>query len=120
MRPASSRRPSSAPTTSAPSVVCVPSQREGYGLTAREAMAYGRPVVATAVGGLRDAIEDGVDGLLVPPRDPAALRSALERLLGDPELRSRLGAAARRSAEAKFSPAAETEALLAAYAAVLA
>jgi glycosyltransferase involved in cell wall biosynthesis len=101
-------------------IVCVPSRREGYGLAAREGMAYGRPVVATGVGGLSDAIEDGADGLLVPPRDPRALRSALERLLGDPELRSQLGAAARRSAQARFSPEAETEALLAAYAAALA
>ena len=100
-------------------IVCVPSRREGYGMTAREAMAYGRPVVATGVGGLRDAIEDGVDGLLVPPRDPAALRGALERLLADPELRSRLGAAARSSAQRRFSPEAATEALLAAYAAAL-
>ncbi len=49
-------------------VVCVPSRREGYGLAAREAMAYGRPVVATAVGGLVDAIEDGETGLLVAAR----------------------------------------------------
>ena len=64
-------------------------------MVAREAMAHGRPVVATAVGGLVDAVEDGVTGLLVPPRDAAALRAALERLLGDPELRRSLGAAAR-------------------------
>ena len=76
------------------SIVVVPSRREGYGVTAREAMAYGRPVVATSVGGLLDAIDDGVTGLLVPPRDPAALRAALERLLADEELRSTLGRAA--------------------------
>ncbi len=58
-------------------VVVVPSRREGYGMVAREAMAYGRPVVATAVGGLRDAVEDGVTGLLVPPRRPGALREAM-------------------------------------------
>ena len=54
-------------------VVCVPSRREGYGVVAREAMAYGRPVVATRVGGLADAIEDGETGLLVPPT-PRRLR----------------------------------------------
>ena len=53
-------------------VVCVPSRREGYGVVAREAMAYGRPVVATAVGGLADAIEDGVTGLLVRRRRTGA------------------------------------------------
>jgi colanic acid/amylovoran biosynthesis glycosyltransferase len=80
-------------------VVCVPSRREGYGFVCHEAMAYGRPVVATAVGGLIEAIEDGVSGLLVPPRDSVALRRAIERGLADPALRSRLGAAAREAAE---------------------
>lgn len=79
-------------------VVVVPSLREGYGMVAREAMAHGRPVVASAVGGLADAIEDGVTGLLVPPGDTRALRTALERLLGDPALRARLGEAARKRA----------------------
>jgi glycosyltransferase involved in cell wall biosynthesis len=58
-------------------------------------MAYGRPVVATPVGGLIDAVVDGETGLVVPPGDVAALRGALERLLGDKELRRRLGAAGR-------------------------
>jgi glycosyltransferase involved in cell wall biosynthesis len=80
-------------------VVCVPSRREGYGMVAREAMAHGRPVVATSVGGLADAIEDGVTGLLVPPGDPSALRGALVRLLEDPALRRRLGGDARASLE---------------------
>ena len=62
-------------------VVVCPSHREGYGVAAREAMAHGRPVVASAVGGLLDAVEDGVTGLLVPPRDPTALRTAIETLL---------------------------------------
>jgi len=77
-------------------IVVVPSRREGYGMVAREAMAHARPVVATAVGGLVDAVDDGVTGLLVPPGDPQALRSALERLLHDPALRTRLGEAARQ------------------------
>ena len=55
-------------------VVVVPSRREGYGMVAREAMAHGRPVVATAVGGLLDVVEDGVTGILVPPGDIAALQ----------------------------------------------
>jgi glycosyltransferase involved in cell wall biosynthesis len=52
-------------------------------------------VVATNVGGLRDAVVNGVTGLLVPAGDPVALRSGIERVLGDPRMRSRLGLAAR-------------------------
>ena len=96
-------------------VVACPSHREGYGVVAREAMAYGRPVVASAVGGLVDAVEDGVTGLLVPPRDPAALRAALERLLGDSELRDRLGRAGREKARRELSWKASTESTIAAY-----
>ena len=101
------------------SVVACPSRREGYGLVAREAMAHGRPVVASAVGGLLDAVEDGVTGLLVPPRDPASLRDALMRLLGDHDLRWRLGAAARARAREKYSWQAATAATLDAYREVL-
>jgi glycosyltransferase involved in cell wall biosynthesis len=97
-------------------VVAAPSRREGYGVAAREAMAWGRPVVASAVGGLMDAVEDGVTGLLVPPGDVAALRAAIERLLGDAELRARLGAAGRERAPS-FDEAAD--ALVEAYAAPL-
>ena len=87
-------------------VVCVPSRREGYGMVAREAMAYGRPVVATPIGGLADAMEDGVTGVLV---EPDGLRAAIERLLADPEEREQLGAAARAatSAEAPLRPVYE-------------
>jgi glycosyltransferase involved in cell wall biosynthesis len=81
-------------------------------------MAHGKPVVATAVGGLLDLVVDGETGLLVPPRDPAALRRALERLLADRELRRRLGAAARERARADFSWERVTDATLAAYAEV--
>jgi glycosyltransferase involved in cell wall biosynthesis len=96
-------------------VVAAPSRREGYGVVAREAMAWGRPVVASAVGGLLDAVEDEVTGLRVPPRDIPALRAALERLLGDRELRARLGAGAREKAKRELSFDAATTELLAAY-----
>jgi glycosyltransferase involved in cell wall biosynthesis len=96
-------------------VVACPSRREGYGVVAREAMAVGRPVVATAVGGLVDAIEDGLTGRLVEPGDPAALRAAIEGLLADEALRLRLGAAAREAARARFSWEVSTQETIAAY-----
>jgi glycosyltransferase involved in cell wall biosynthesis len=96
-------------------VVVCPSHREGYGVAAREAMAHGRPVVAAAVGGLLDAVTDGVTGLLVPPRDPTALRAAIESLLADVELRQRLGSAARAAASERFTWEAATEETLRAY-----
>ncbi len=84
------------------SVVVAPSEREGFGLAAAEAMAFGRPVVAAAGGGLLELVSDGETGLLVPPRDAAALRAAVECLLADPELRERLGSAARARARERF------------------
>jgi glycosyltransferase involved in cell wall biosynthesis len=96
-------------------VVVVPSRREGYGMVAREAMAYGRPVVATAVGGLVDAIEDGVTGLLVRPGDPAALRAAVARVLNDPTLRRGLGTSAATRARERFSSSAAAEATVEVY-----
>jgi glycosyltransferase involved in cell wall biosynthesis len=84
------------------SVVVAPSEREGFGLAAAEAMAFGRPVVAAAGGGLLELVSDGETGLLVPARDAPALRAAVERLLGDPELRERLGGAARARARERF------------------
>jgi glycosyltransferase involved in cell wall biosynthesis len=96
-------------------VVACPSRREGFGVTCLEAMAHGRPVVATTVGGLRDLVVHGETGLVVPPRNPAALRAALERLLADAELRSRLGAAGRERARECFSWDRVTDATVAAY-----
>jgi len=97
-------------------VVACPSRREGFGVACLEAMAHARPVVATNVGGLRDLVVDGETGLVVPPRDPAALRAALERLLGDAQLRRRLGAAGRERARQHFSWDAVTEATVRTYA----
>ena len=103
------------PLYSRAAVVACPSRREGFGVVCAEAMAYGRPVVAGAVGGLLDLVVDGETGLLVPPRDVSALRAALERLLGDRDLRQRLGAAARERIRERFAWPAVTDATLAAY-----
>jgi glycosyltransferase involved in cell wall biosynthesis len=93
-------------------VVCVPSQREGYGMTAREAMAAGRPVVATRVGGLAEL---GPGAVLVPPRDTGELRNAITSLLADPEARGVLGRAARAEAARRYAPIVAGEALVAAW-----
>ena len=97
------------------SVVACPSHREGFGVVCAEAMAHGRAVVAGAVGGLLDLVVDGQTGLLVPPRDPAALRAALERLLSDAELRGRLGLAGRDRVRRLLSWKTVTDATIAAY-----
>jgi glycosyltransferase involved in cell wall biosynthesis len=75
----------------------VPSHWESFGLSAAEAMASGLAVAASAVGGLTDYIVDGTNGLLVPPRNSAALAAAIQRLIDDPALRARLAAAGRET-----------------------
>jgi len=97
-------------------VFACPSHREGFGVACLEAMAHGRPVVASSVGGLLDLVVDGETGIHVPPGDVAALRAALQRLLADPELRRRLGAAGRRRATERFSWDAVTRQTLELYA----
>jgi glycosyltransferase involved in cell wall biosynthesis len=87
-------------------VVCVPSESEPFGRTVIEAMAAGAPLVATAVGGIRETVRAGETGLLVAYDDVPALEAALTRLLRNPSERERLRAAARRDAEARFAPAA--------------
>jgi glycosyltransferase involved in cell wall biosynthesis len=77
--------------------------REGIPRVLIEAAAMGRPLVATDVPGCREVVEHGVNGFLVPPRDPAALAGAIEALLKDPGLRAEFGAASRRLAEERFS-----------------
>jgi glycosyltransferase involved in cell wall biosynthesis len=72
-------------------------------------------VIASAVGGLLDHVVDGENGLLVPPGDVVALRAAMRRLLDDPELRARLGAAARMQAQERFSAEAAARATIEAY-----
>jgi glycosyltransferase involved in cell wall biosynthesis len=97
------------------SVLVAPCEREGFGLAAAEAMAFGRPVVAAAGGALLDLVTDGETGLLVPPRDAPALRAAVERLLADPDLRERLGRAGRAVARERFGWDSVTERTLGIY-----
>ncbi|TAK34788.1 MAG: glycosyltransferase family 1 protein [Chloroflexota bacterium] len=92
------------PAIYAQAAVCVvPSRWEQFGYTCAEAMACGRAVVASRIGGLAELIEDRVSGLLVEPGDTDALAEAVVRLLGDTELREEMGRAARRRAETMFA-----------------
>src|ERR1700723_360323 len=73
----------------------MPSLKEGLGVAVLEAMASGLPVIACDVGGLREVVEDGRSGIVVPPANARAIASAIERLADSAELRSQMGAAAR-------------------------
>jgi len=94
-------------------MVC-PSLYEGFGMPCGEAMACGLPVAATTGGALPEVVEDGVTGILVPPGDAPALAEAMRTLMGDAELRHRMGQAGRERVLEKFSwrkAALETEAV---------
>ncbi len=88
--------------TAALDVAVLPSYREAQGLTILEAMALSRPVVASNVGGVPEMIEDGVTGLLVPPHDPAALTTAIVRLLTDHPYADMLGRAGHDMVHDRF------------------
>lgn len=92
------------PVYAAMDIVALPTYREGFSNVALEAAGMALPIVASRVPGCTDAVEDGLTGTLVAPRDPAALATALERYLADPELRARHGEAARRRVLAEFRP----------------
>lgn len=98
------------------SIVVMPSLwPEPFGLVGIEALAAGRPVVASATGGVADWLEDGVSGLCVKPGDPSALARALDELLDDPARQQSMGAAGRRAVAARFSVGHHVSALLDAY-----
>ena len=96
-------------------VLLLPSLDEGLPTVILEAMASGIPVVATRCGGVHEAMSDGVEGLIVPPRDAAAMADALERLWRDPQLRARMGEAGRRTATARFDLARQVDEFLELY-----
>jgi glycosyltransferase involved in cell wall biosynthesis len=83
-------------------IVCLPSYREGMPKALVEACAAGRPIVTTRVPGCRDVVREDENGLLVPPRDVPSLCAALERLVQNRQLRSRMGARGREIAEREF------------------
>jgi glycosyltransferase involved in cell wall biosynthesis len=84
-------------------LVVLPSYREGLPRTLIEAAAVGRAIVASDIPGCRDIVQQGVNGLLVPPRDPVSLADAIEELLGKPALRKEMGRAGRKMVEDEFS-----------------
>lgn len=91
------------------------SDHEGSPVSVMECMDAAKPMVVTAVGGLPDMVTDGVEGLLVAPRDADALAGALDRLLADPELAAQMGAAARRRRRVEFDLSVTVQRLAALY-----
>ena len=109
----------SAPVVDRAEVVVVPSFGEGFGMVALEAMERGRPVIASAVGGLPEIVEDGCTGLLVPAGDAEALARAIRELAGDRERAAVMGAAGRARAHEEFSQERCTRRIEAIYRAAL-
>ena len=83
-------------------IACLPSYREGLPKSLLEAAACGLPIVTTDAPGCREVVRDGVNGLLVPVRDAAALAAALKKLIDDAQLRRNMGEQSRLRAEAEF------------------
>lgn len=108
-----------APVLERAEVVVVPSFGEGFGMVALEAMERGRPVIASAVGGLPEIVEDGRTGLLVPAGDAEALARAILELAGDPGRAAAMGAAGRARALETFSQERCTDRIEAIYRAAL-
>lgn len=105
--------PMTAGLYAAADVVCLASRwQEAFGLVLIEGMAFQRPAVAAAVGGIPEIVEDGRTGYLVPREDPEALARRLLELLADPELRRRMGVRAREVVQAKFELSAQVGRLL--------
>ena len=99
--------------------VIVPSRRDSFSLACLEGMSTARPVVCTPVGDMAVRVRDGVDGLIVPPDDPAALAAAAGRLLADPAAAAAMGLEARRRVEARYAWDVIMREMLAAYRAAI-
>jgi glycosyltransferase involved in cell wall biosynthesis len=97
----------------------LPSRTEGFPLTVLEAMAAGRAVIATAVGGIPEVVQHGVTGLLVPSGQPLQLADAIVRILGSPALATSMGEAGRRRIEAGFTLDGEMRRIFELYQSVL-
>ena len=89
-----------------------PTEADSFGIVVSEAMAAGLPVITTDVGPLREQVEDGVNGLIVPPSDVAALKNAIETLKNDPAKITAMAAASRRIAEKHFDAKCNYDAIL--------
>jgi glycosyltransferase involved in cell wall biosynthesis len=96
-------------------VLVHPAEMEGLGVSLLQAAASGVPVVATRVGGIPEIVRDGVNGLLIPPRNPEAISEAVIKLLGDPERARAMGAEGRRIVREEFSIEAMVEGNLKVY-----
>ena len=96
-------------------IVVLPSYREGLPKVLHEAASVGRPIVATDVPGCREAVHEGENGYLVPPRDHVRLAKAIRRLVEDPELRARMGANSREMAIKEFRIEKVVESTLSVY-----
>jgi L-malate glycosyltransferase len=88
---------------SAIDIKVIPSLAEGFPMVTLEAMAMEKPIVATRIDGITEQITDGVEGILIPPRDPDALAAAINRIIEDKNLAHSLGSAARRRVEREFT-----------------
>jgi glycosyltransferase involved in cell wall biosynthesis len=100
-------------------VFCLPSWEEGFGIVFIEAMASGKPIVSTRVSAIPSVVEEGKIGMLVPPRNPEELSSALCEMLGNHSLMKEMGRTARKTAEKKYSWESQTKALLGLYSSLL-
>ncbi|MBU4345581.1 MAG: glycosyltransferase family 4 protein, partial [Desulfobacteraceae bacterium] len=97
---------------SAIDILVTPSLLEGFPMVILEAMAMAKPIVATNIDGITEQITDGVNGILVPPKDPSALAKTVVRVLNDKELARTMGLSAREKVKQEFSVekmVAETE-----------